>query len=80
MSRYMILGIMCLSSIAAASVTAKELTPPPLMHDPFEQPAFLNAPAHTERRKTAEVKPDLQLRSILQAGNESMVNLNGAIL
>ena len=74
------LGIMFLSSIAAASATAKESPLSPLVHDPFVQPAFLKAPAHTARRVTAEVKPKLQLRSILQAGDESMVNLNGEIL
>ena len=80
MNRYMTSGLMFLFTIAAASVSAKEAPLPPLTHDPFEQPAFLKAPAHTARRVTAEVKPKLQLRSILQAGDESMVNLNGEIL
>jgi len=52
----------------------EELPLSSLQYDPFVQPAFLNASA------SAVAKPNLQLRSTLQAGNESMVNLNGQIL
>ena len=37
-------------------------------------------PRRGRGRKHFAAEPDLQLRSILQAGDESMVNLNGKIM
>ena len=67
-------------TVASGSFAADELPLSSLQYDPFKQPAFLRAPQHTKRSAPVPAKPKLQLRSILQAGNESMVNLNGEIL
>jgi len=52
-----------------------------LRHDPFEQPAFLRIPGEARQSgPVVDATPNMELRSILQAGNESVVNLNGEIL
>lgn len=80
MNCYRTMCMMSILMITAGLVNAKELPLAPLKYDPFKQPAFLKPPAHTKKRITHVVKPRLELRSILQAGDESMVNLNGEIL
>jgi predicted transcriptional regulator with HTH domain len=65
---------------ASSLSAANESLPSTLKYDPFEQPDFLKAPARTARSTPAAAKPNLQLRSILQAGDESMINLNGKIM
>jgi len=59
---------------------ANELPLSSLQYDPFEQPAFLKASAQTRQSTSSTATPDLQLRSILEAGEESVINLNGKIL
>ena len=80
MNCYRTMCVMSILMISAGLATAKELPLAPLKYDPFEQPAFLKPPVHTERKISHVTKPRLELRSILQAGDESMVNLNGQIL
>lgn len=77
-------ALFCMILLAGSgTLLAADATPPPaLRYDPFEQPGFLGTPGDTRTSSgpVADAGPNMELRSILESGSESVVNLNGQIM